>query len=172
VLRACDKLDDAKDGLVEQPERCTYDPRGLIGTKVMCEGKQETITATDAAVVRKIWDGPRTSSGKKLWYGLPIGADFKYLAATDTNGNVKGAPFVVPAAWVSTFVKKQPDFDTSTLTYRQFAQVFKQSQAEYDKIIGTDDPDLSAFRKSSGKLLSLARPDRPADPHPRHRRLP
>ncbi|MEV4078431.1 tannase/feruloyl esterase family alpha/beta hydrolase [Nonomuraea fuscirosea] len=156
ALKACDKLDGAKDGLIEAPERCTYDPRRLIGTKVECDDAEETITAADAAVVRKIWDGPRTSSGKKLWYGLPIGADFAYLADTDTddNGNVKGAPFVVPAAWVSTFVKKQPSFDTSTLTYRQFAQVFMQSQAEYGEVIGTDDPDLSAFRKAGGKLLT------------------
>jgi feruloyl esterase len=156
ALKTCDKLDGAKDGLIADPERCSYDPRRLIGTKVVCKGVEQTITAADAAVVRKIWEGPRTSSGEKLWYGLPIGADFTYLAATDTdaNGNVKGMPFVVPAAWVSTFVKKQPTFDTSTLTYRQFTQVFKESQAEYDKIIGTDDPDLSAFRKSGGKLLT------------------
>ncbi|MFJ9865937.1 tannase/feruloyl esterase family alpha/beta hydrolase [Streptomyces sp. NPDC101165] len=146
ALKACDQLDGVGDGLVSDPERCTFDPRRLIGTKVVCAGEEETITAADAAVVRRIWDGPRTTSGKRLWYGLPVGADFTSLAGD--------APFPVPAAWVASWVKKQPSFDTSKLTYDRFTQLFRQSQAEYDKVIGTDDPDLSAFRKSGGKLLT------------------
>ncbi|MBE8478043.1 tannase/feruloyl esterase family alpha/beta hydrolase [Streptomyces justiciae] len=146
ALKACDKLDGVKDGLVNDPSRCDFDPRRLIGTKVVCEGKELTITAADAAVVRKIWDGPRTPSGKKLWYGTPIGADINALAGP--------APFPVPAAWTKLWVAKDPSLDLSTITYSRFTELFRQSQAEYDKVIGTDDPDLSAFRKSGGKLLT------------------
>ncbi|MFC8448197.1 tannase/feruloyl esterase family alpha/beta hydrolase [Kitasatospora sp. NPDC057223] len=49
---------------------------------------------------------------------------------------------------------KRPAFDVSTITYGQFAQLFKQSRSEYDKVIGTDDPDLSAFRRAGGKLIT------------------
>ncbi|MFI6063347.1 DUF6351 family protein [Streptomyces sp. NPDC051286] len=158
AVKACDSLDGVKDGLVENPARCDFDPRQLIGTTLECEGKQVTITAADAAVVRKIWDGPRTTSGKKLWSGVPIGADLKFpfLAGTlpDANGDLKGAAFPVPAFWVASWLKKQPSFDVSTITYSQFTELFRQSQAEYDEVIGTDDPDLSAFRKSGGKLLT------------------
>ncbi|MFB7493375.1 DUF6351 family protein [Streptomyces sp. NPDC056161] len=158
AVKACDPLDGVKDGLVEDPNRCDFDPRKLIGTTLECNGKQVTITAADAAVVRKIWDGPRTASGSKLWSGVPIGASlgFPNLAGTlpGTDGNLKGAPFPVPASWVATWLKKQPSFDVSTITYSQFTQLFKQSQAEYDKVIGSDDPDLSAFRRSGGKLLT------------------
>ncbi|MGW1468219.1 DUF6351 family protein [Streptomyces sp. NPDC002308] len=157
AVTACDTLDGVTDGLVDDPDRCDFDPRRLVGTKVPCEGRELTITAADAAVVRKIWDGPRTASGKKLWSGVPVGADLSGLAATtepDADGNVAGAPFPVPEAWVKVWLKKQPSFDVSTITYGQFTQLFQQSQAEYDKIIGTDDPDLSAFRKSGGKLLT------------------
>ncbi|MGW0853682.1 tannase/feruloyl esterase family alpha/beta hydrolase [Streptomyces sp. NPDC002690] len=157
AVKACDSLDGVKDGLVNDASACDYDPRRLIGTKVVCDGKELTITAADAAVVRKIWDGPRTASGKKLWSGVPVGADLSGLAgvtAPDADGNVKGQPFPVPAAWVQTWVQKQPSSDISTITYSQFTKLFKQSQAEYDKVIGTDDTDLSGFRKSGGKLLT------------------
>ena len=123
----------------------------------MCNGKELTVTAADAAVVRKIWDGPRTPSGKKLWSGVPIGANLAALAGVsdpDANGNVKGAPFQVPADWVRLWVAKDPSLDVSKITYSQFTRLFKQSEAEYDKVIGTDDPDLSAFLKSGGKLLT------------------
>ncbi|MFF7674081.1 tannase/feruloyl esterase family alpha/beta hydrolase [Actinacidiphila glaucinigra] len=156
AVKACDSLDGVKDGLVNEPERCDFDPRGLIGTKVACNGDELTITAADAAVVRRIWDGPRTASGKKLWYGVPVGADLKGLAAvtTDPDGTVKGDPFPVPAAWVRLWVKKDPSFELSKITYRQFTQLFERSRAEYDHVIGTDDPDLSGFRASGGKLLT------------------
>ncbi|MFF7777758.1 tannase/feruloyl esterase family alpha/beta hydrolase [Streptomyces tanashiensis] len=157
AVQECDPLDGAEDGLVDAPERCGFDPRSLIGTKVLCAGRELTITAADATVVRKIWDGPRTTSGRKLWPGVPVGAELSGLAGTtppDAEGNVKGAPFPVPAAWVATWLEKQPSFDVSTITYSRFTQLFKQSQAEYGRVIGTDDPDLSAFRDSGGKLLT------------------
>ncbi|MFE9252474.1 tannase/feruloyl esterase family alpha/beta hydrolase [Streptomyces sp. NPDC007088] len=147
AIQACDPLDGARDGLVSDAARCDYDPRRLIGTKVLCEGEEETVTAADAAVVRKIWDGPRGGSGEKLWYGVPVGADLPH-------GLAGPRPFSVPDDWTAKWVEKQPGLDTAKLTYRQFAQAFKKSQAEYDEIIGTDDPDLSAFRESGGKLLT------------------
>ncbi|TMR09711.1 tannase/feruloyl esterase family alpha/beta hydrolase [Nonomuraea turkmeniaca] len=155
AVKACDPLDGAPDGLIGDPATCTFDPRELIGKSVECDGEQETITAADASVVRRIWDGPRTPSGKRLWSGIPIGAGFD-LAGTriDADGDRVGAPFPIPAIWVSTFLKRQPSYDLSTITYAEFAKLFEQSRAEYDGIIGTDDPDLSAFRRSGGKLLT------------------
>ncbi|MFD5862883.1 tannase/feruloyl esterase family alpha/beta hydrolase [Streptomyces chartreusis] len=157
AVKACDSLDGVKDGLVNDASRCDFDPRRLVGTKVGCDGKELTITSADATVVRKIWDGPRTTSGKKLWYGVPVGADIWALAGhsePDADGNVTGAPFPVPAAWAKLWVAKDPSLDLSKITYAGFTQLFQQSQAEYDKVIGTDDPDLSDFRKSGGKLLT------------------
>ncbi|MCQ4212939.1 tannase/feruloyl esterase family alpha/beta hydrolase [Streptomyces longispororuber] len=156
AVKACDKLDGVKDGLVNDPSRCDFDPRRLIGTRVECGGEQLTITAADAAVVRKIWDGPRTPSGKKLWSGVPIGAELKGLAHSEKadDGTVKGQPFQVPALWGQLFLKKDPNFDLTKITYSEFTELFRQSQVEYDKVIGTDSPDLTAFRKSGGKLLT------------------
>ncbi|MGA4844287.1 tannase/feruloyl esterase family alpha/beta hydrolase [Streptomyces sp. G45] len=157
AVKACDPRDGVADGLVNDPARCAFDPRRLIGTKVRCDGRELTVTAADAAVVRKIWDGPRTPSGRKLWAGVPVGADLTGLAAVtqpDENGHVKGEPFPVPRHWVATWLQKQPSFDVATITYDRFARLFRQSQAEYDEAIGTGDPDLSAFRASGGKLLT------------------
>ncbi|MFF2613935.1 tannase/feruloyl esterase family alpha/beta hydrolase [Kitasatospora sp. NPDC058046] len=157
AVAACDPLDGAEDKLVNDASRCDFDPRRLIGTTVVCDGKELTITAADAAVVRKIWDGPRTASGRRLWSGVPVGADLAGLAGTtapDANGQVRGAPFPVPRLWVTNWLKKQPSFDISTITYDQFTRLFEQSRTEYGRIIGTDDPDLSAFRDAGGKLLT------------------
>ncbi|MFB8003112.1 tannase/feruloyl esterase family alpha/beta hydrolase [Nocardia sp. NPDC056000] len=156
AVKQCDPQDGLADGLISDPGRCDFDPRRLIGTKVQCDGKEYTISETVADVVRKIWDGPRDANGKQLWFGLPTGADFSALTAgvTDANGITTGAPFTVPAQWVSTFVQKQRSFDSANLTYAQFDRIFQQARSEYDSIIGTSDPDLSAFRDAGGKLIT------------------
>ncbi|GLY70193.1 hypothetical protein Atai01_68120 [Amycolatopsis taiwanensis] len=53
------------------------------------------------------------------------------------------------------FLEKQPGFDTAQLTYAQYRDLFGQSVREYDRVIGTSDPDLSAFRRSGGKLITF-----------------
>ena len=61
-----DASDGVTDGVIDDPSRCTYDPKELVGTKV----GDSTFTEADADVVRKIWEGPRGQDGKFLWYGL------------------------------------------------------------------------------------------------------
>jgi hypothetical protein len=139
-----------------QPRDCAYDPARLVGATILCEGEPITISAADATVVRKIWQGPTTAAGTRLWYGIPQGASFAAQAATFSapDGTRSGAPFPFPQVWVQDFLKKQPDFDTSTITYGEFADLFRQSQTQYHHIIGADNPDLSAFRRSGGKLIT------------------
>ncbi|MCL1869800.1 MAG: tannase/feruloyl esterase family alpha/beta hydrolase [Promicromonosporaceae bacterium] len=145
AIAACDPLDGHTDGIIDDPLDCTFDPATLVGTVVVCDGQPATITAEDARIVEKIWDGPTTTSGKQLWYGLPRGADLTWLTSQ---------PFPVAEAWVQDFVVKDPSFDVTGITYAQFQQLFEQSVREYHGAIGSDDTDLSAFRKAGGKLLS------------------
>ncbi|MCO1594553.1 tannase/feruloyl esterase family alpha/beta hydrolase [Micromonospora sp. RHAY321] len=147
AVKACDPLDGVADGVIDNPQDCHWDARRLIGTTVVCDGRTITISAATADAVRKIWAGPVSPTGQKLWYGPNKGASFSWLA-------VVGVPFTVADSWVRYFVKQDPSFATTTMTYRTFAQIFRQSQRQYNDIIGTDDPDLSAFAKAGGKLLS------------------
>src|SRR5580765_5786423 len=67
-VTACDALDGVTDGVIDDPTRCAYDPKSLVGTKV----GESTFTEADAEVVRKIWEGPRGQDGTFLgtvWRG-------------------------------------------------------------------------------------------------------
>lgn len=155
AVKACDAQDGVTDGIVDQPDKCGYDPRALVGTQVLCGDQELTVTAADAEVVRKIWAGPTDEHGRKLWAGLPKGADFSGVAHTEVVNGVPTAPgFQVAVGWVQTFLEKKPGFDTSKITYSQFADLFRQSVKQYDGVIGTSDPDLSAFQEAGGKLLT------------------
>jgi len=43
-------------------------------------------------------------------------------------------------------VLKDPSYDTSKIKQEEFDRILKASVDEYSSIVGTDIPDLSAFR--------------------------
>src|SRR5262245_37065724 len=145
---AADASDGVTDGVLDDPSRCTYDPKGLVGTKV----GDSTFTEADADVVRKIWEGPRGRDGKFLWYGLARGADLSALAAT-SGSPPTGKPFSIPLEWCQYFLLQDPKWDWTTLTPSGFEHLWEQSVEEFGAVIGTDDPDLTRFRDRGGKML-------------------
>ncbi|QOV34600.1 tannase/feruloyl esterase family alpha/beta hydrolase [Streptomyces ferrugineus] len=87
-----------------------------------------TITAKDAAVVKKIWDGPRRPDGTRLRYGILPGASFARLAAT-SNGD--GVPTPLASGWFTYWLAKNPSFDWHSLTMANFTHYFDQSHKEW-----------------------------------------
>jgi feruloyl esterase len=137
-------------GVIVNPASCHFNPDTLVGSVTPCG----VITRQDAAVMTKIWQGPVTTRGQPLWYGLERGASLAGLAATTTaNGVTTGNAFPVAAAWLGTWLQKNPSWDWHTLTYAQFDRLFQQSVREFSRVIATDDPDLSAFSRHGGKIV-------------------
>jgi Tannase and feruloyl esterase len=157
AINACDTVGDGVvDGVIGDPFACSFNPSSLVGTSTACG----TITAQDAAVVAKIIQGARTTSGEFLWFGLTWGTSFSGLANTTTSGGTTvGAPFPIALAHLGTWVQQNPPvslggtWDWQTLTPDQYDQLFQQSVEMYTDVIGTDNPDLTAFKKSRGKLI-------------------
>ncbi|MEV0638348.1 tannase/feruloyl esterase family alpha/beta hydrolase [Streptomyces sp. NPDC050619] len=146
VVSACDGKDGVPDAVVD-PRTCRFDPSVLVGRKTPCG----PITASDAAVVEKIWQGPRREDGSFLWYGLTPGTTFAGLAAGTAAG--PPAPVQLASDWFRWWLAKNPGFDWRTVTTADFAAYFDQSRAEYHDVLGTDDPDLRTFRDHGGKLV-------------------
>lgn len=156
AVAACDRDDGRVDGVIDRPETCRFDPGRLVGTAVHCQGTTNHISRSVADVVRRIWQGPTTRTGRQLWYGLLPGASFGWLAGTAKPlfGPRHGAPFPVAADWVRYFLRRQPGFDPATIRYPEFERLFTESLAGYSAVIGSDDPDLSAFRAAGGKMIT------------------
>ena len=67
----------------------------------------------------KIWQGPETTQGRKLWYGLERGASLSGLAGTTTsNGVTTGNPFPIAVTWLGTWLQKNPSWNWQTLAIR------------------------------------------------------
>jgi hypothetical protein len=162
AIQACDTVgDQVADGVIGDPLACDFDPASLIGTSTPCG----TITAQDADVVARIIAGPRTTSGDFLWYGLtwgaPLAGDFPGAGLANTTlvgGTLVGAPFPLVLQHLGTWTQQNPPvpagtWDWTSTSYDQFDQLFQQSVELYGSTMGTDDPDLRAFRNAGGKLV-------------------
>ena len=163
AIRACDGLDGLEDGVVSRPDLCNFDAESLVGTHNICPGKENYVTSQAAQIANAIWTGPTSSSGHQLWpgfhqdsplTGLP-GVTLAYTNCTNSKrSSCIGVPAVVPEEWIRLFVEKDPKFDTSEISSKQFTNIFHRSVAEYQTIIGTANPDMSAFKAAGGKILS------------------
>jgi hypothetical protein len=152
AVAKCDTLDGVKDGVISDWADCHFDARTLIGTVTPCG----TITATDADVINKIMEGPRYPNGKFMWYGEMPGTNFGGLNGTTTaaDGTTTPSPFLTSLNHFVYWLAQDPSFNWENMTYDQFVQFYNQSWGEFNYVIGTNNPDLSAFQKAGGKLLS------------------
>ncbi|MEK7407603.1 MAG: tannase/feruloyl esterase family alpha/beta hydrolase [Acidobacteriota bacterium] len=116
TVAACDAIDGFKDGVIEDPRRCSYDPKALAGAAAGECGANFALSATD---------------------GMPL----------------TGRPFNLTLDWWKYFLTKNPQWDWATLTYAAFEQFWDQSVEQFGAVLGTDSPNLSAFRDRGGKAI-------------------
>ena len=72
VLEACDEIDGVKDGVLENPMKCRFDPQ-----KLLCKDAEgpSCLTAPQVEAARGIYAGPKNSQGKSLFPGLERGSE-------------------------------------------------------------------------------------------------
>jgi feruloyl esterase len=63
-------------------------------------------------------------------------------------------PITLFQEWVRLFVLKSSTADTTHLSLQEYEKIFDAAAQEYDSVIGTADPDLSAFRRRGGKMIT------------------
>jgi Tannase and feruloyl esterase len=151
AIAACDGLDGVVDGIISDWQGCHFDARRLVGAATPCG----TITATDADLINRIWQGPRDAGGNFLWFGLLPGASFAGLDGTVTaaDGATGPVPFPISVQWFQDWLAQNPGLDWRTITFNQFLEFFQQSVSEFGFPIATDDPNLTGFRSAGGKIV-------------------
>lgn len=150
-------MDGLRDGAISAPGLCHFDPHTLVGKSFTCslDGSNGTFSTPLANVVSKIWGGARTPNNEFLWYGLPRGANFSALfTARSSLTTTTPVPFPISDTWIQGFIKKDLTFNTSSITYDTYPDIFLAAHLEYDSIIGTASPDLRAFKKRGGKIIT------------------
>ncbi|KAM0716845.1 hypothetical protein Q7P37_006697 [Cladosporium fusiforme] len=171
AVAECDPLDGVTDGLISDEDACGFDPFSVVNKTIACAETEMEIDISHGAamIANSTWTGPRTTAGKFLWYGPGhqaglsgsshsngITSDLGYAMTTcSKNGTCVGIPTGFGEEWLRLFVKKNSTWKyTNIQSIDEYAHLFHSSVQQFDSIIGTNDPDLSAFRDAGGKLLT------------------
>lgn len=155
AIAACDANDGVTDGVISSPSLCNFDPIALVGKSFDCDGVNSTFTSGAAKVVQNIWAGQRTYTGEPFWYGYGFDAFLGYLASTTCSGdNCTVVPIPLGDDWIRYWIAANPDLDMTNLTRTEYDRLSHLGLQLYNSVIGTQDPDISAFRDAGGKMLT------------------
>lgn len=74
IYEKCDALDGLKDGLIDDPRRCSFDPTRDVSKCGGADGA-DCFTAAQIDALGRIYGGPRDSKRKQLFPGEPVGSE-------------------------------------------------------------------------------------------------
>jgi feruloyl esterase len=145
IMSACDKLDGVKDGILNDPEKCHFDPAVLL-----CKGadSDSCLTASQVEAAKRVFAETKTSKGELVWTGLAPGSDFGFISLA-----TKSSPDAPPSAMLLDSIRilgyQDPNWD-----WHQFNLDRDLAKAnEKAGFIDVHSYDLSAFKAHGGKLL-------------------
>jgi feruloyl esterase len=142
VVEACDALDGVKDGVIENPGRCAFDPKVLA-----CKGDDAPtcLTAAQVETARAIYSGVKNSrTGQLVFPGLEPGSELGW-------GQLAGQqPQAFSREMFQNVVFNDANWDYKTLN---FDSDVVTAEKAYNGIMDAVDPDLKAFFGHGGKLI-------------------
>jgi len=156
VYNACDALDGIKDGVINDPRRCHFDPSVLL-----CKAgdASDCLTAAQVDSVRKIYEGARTADGGQIFPGILPGGEAgpggwqTWITGTDRgrgSHTTLGMPFLRYIAF------EDPNWDTRSFRWERkdgFDSDVDFIEKKLGPIFDNMNPDLTAFRAHGGKLI-------------------
>jgi hypothetical protein len=150
ALAACDALDGVKDGVVENPAQCHFDP-GIL----LCKGPETDacLTAPQIAALRKIYAGAKTSKGEPVLPGFSPGGEAEPGGWEQWITGAGGNPSLQDAFGTNFF--KYMVYDNAAWDFKTSAtdQNVKLADERMASTLNATDPDLKKFESRGGKLI-------------------
>ena len=152
VYQACDDVDGLKDGLIDAPGDCEFDPAVLLCSE---NDTSNCLTAEQVETLRAWYGGAKNSAGEQLYPGgLPLGSEpyWQLWITGDTDSYDDGLSARICIEVLRYLAFQEDPGDSYTLTDFNF-DVDPQRMEFMAQIYNADNADLDAFRKRGGKLL-------------------
>jgi feruloyl esterase len=144
ALVACDANDGVKDGVIENPPSCKFDPALLE-----CRGPDNNscLTRGQVEAARKLYAGPRNPrTGEQIYSPLYPGSELGW-------GQLTGdAPISITTDFMKYFVLKNPNWDYRTRPINFDSDVAVADKPE-NQPVNAIDPDIKKFVARGGKMM-------------------
>lgn len=167
AIEKCDVLDGVRDGTIEDPGSCDFDPFTLVGDTIQCSGKHVDITSEMATVVDHVLKGPKQVPWGPISHGITPGSRFDRLAnisiaKDDTRSQ---SPSGICESWMKNVILRNPSARLDHLNITTYFGHWAQANYELGGLLNTADPDLSLLKASGAKLLTWHGTDDAAIPY-------
>jgi feruloyl esterase len=142
VLDACDALDGVKDGAIEDPTRCKFDPASI---KCKEADNNSCLTSAQVETVRRLYAGAKFADGTQIYSGFEPGSELLW------NAMIAGPePLWINNDFFKYIAFEDPNWDFKTFDIDKDT---RKIDAKLGSVINTLQTDLKAFKARGGKLL-------------------
>jgi feruloyl esterase len=141
ALKACASPVGLKQGLIDDPERCHFDPGVLL-----CKGADgpDCLTAPQVELMRQIYAGPVNPRTKEpIPPGVPVGGELQLPQFAGNNVHQNSMNLY------KSFVYQDPNWDWKTM---DFDSAIDLARKKVNPIMYAD-PNLKGFVDHGGKLM-------------------
>jgi len=156
VNAACDALDGIKDGILNDPRKCHFDPAVLT-----CKNGDapDCLTSAQVESARRIYQGARTKAGDEIFPGILPGGEAgaggwsRWITGTDPG---RGAHMTLGFPFLRYVAFEDPAWDFRSFKFDGvdgFDSDVEFIDAKLGPIFNNMNPDLSAFQAHGGKLI-------------------
>ncbi|HKR30192.1 MAG TPA: tannase/feruloyl esterase family alpha/beta hydrolase, partial [Terriglobales bacterium] len=162
VNSACDAQDGVKDGVLNDPRQCHFDPAVLTcKTEDRGEDKAECLTPLQVTALKKLYQGAHDSHGQIFPGFLPGAETGEGGWSVWITGAAPGHAllFAFARGYFGNMIYDKADWGYKTA---DLSDATKASDEKGAKILNATDPDLSHFKNRGGKLIIYHGWDDPA----------
>ena len=150
TLAACDAMDGVKDGVIDNPTRCHFDPSALL-----CKGSSSDrcLTPSQVAALKKIYSGARTSKGQQIFPGYMPGGETGpggWAAWITGSEPGKGLGYRFSTQFFTNMLYETANWDYRTFNFDRDVK-FVDDKA--GPIYNATNSDLKRFKTHGGKLI-------------------
>jgi feruloyl esterase len=141
VLAACDGADGVKDGLLNDPRKCKFDPATLL---CKAGNSDDCLTPAELESVKLVYSPAKKKNGELIFPGKEPGSETTWGAIV---GNTPAPPMLSMGSFM------YATYQDASWDWRKFD--LDRDTAAADEKFGyvNAPPDLAAFKNHGGKLL-------------------
>jgi feruloyl esterase len=144
VLGKCDALDGVKDGLLENPTRCTFEPK-----EIACRAgdRPDCLTAAQVDAAQKIYSGPiNPRTNEHIWPGLYRGSELDWSFFSEAANPIGIATSALRV------ILGDPAWDSRTTPVDFDRHVALADRSDLARV-NASNADISEYVRRGGKLI-------------------
>jgi feruloyl esterase len=141
VLAACDTLDGVKDGVLEDPTKCHFDPKSI---ECKAGDGPDCLTTPQVESARRMYTPVTNTRTKHVEFaGFEPGSEMGWATMAGPQ------PFGLGTDLFKYVVFKDPNWDYKSMNWESDLELTRKASVDMDAL----NPDLSKFMGHNGKII-------------------